>query len=139
MEQPSFQRRTSSTELPELERTTLHTELAELERPALTTELAQLQTSSFQESSLELSFEEPSFTAQLCFQEASFSLLTGSCSRTSRRRGGVLRGQLAYLHQLELVHIRVAQASPAYLRKELAPQSLADRRFLGLVDVFGYF
>ena len=83
LEQPSFQtrtsrteplepqRRTSTTELSELERTALHTELAELERPALTTELAQLQTDSFDESSFELSFEEPSFTAQLCFSKAS--------------------------------------------------------------------
>ena len=94
VEQPSFQRRTSSTELSEFERTTLHTELAELERPALTTELTQLQTSSFQESNFELSFQEPSFTAQLCFDEASF-LLDGGRFRTSSRRGGVLETQLA--------------------------------------------
>ena len=58
----------------------------------LTTELAQLKTSSFEKS--------PACTAQLCFQlcfrEASFSLGGGSC-RTSTRRGGVLRTQLAFL------------------------------------------
>ena len=59
LEQASFQRRTSTTELSELERTALHTELAELQRPALTTELAQLQTNSFDESSFELSLKSP--------------------------------------------------------------------------------
>ena len=116
LEQPSFQtrtsrteplelqRRTSTTELSQLERTALHTELAEFERPALTTELAQLQTSRFEESSFEFRFGEPSFdslkspayTAQLCFQLSKASLfLGGGRFRTSPRRGGVLRRQLA--------------------------------------------
>ena len=105
LEQPSFQtrtsrtelaqlqRRTSTTELSELERTALHTELAELERPALTTELAQLQTSRFEESSFELT------TAQLCGSEAGI-LLGGGRLETSSRRGGVLKE--ACLTQLDL-------------------------------------
>ena len=108
-EQPSFQRRTSSTELSELERTALHTELAELERPALTTELEQLQTSSFAENNFELSFAEPSFPSQLCVEEASFGFFCGGGSSTTRRRGGVLRRELASLQldldQLEFPHL----------------------------------
>ena len=127
LEPPSFQRRTSSTALSELERTTLHTEL---ERPALTTELAQLQTSSFQESSFELSFEEPSFTAQLCFQEASISLLHGAQLSTAALRGGVISSTACLdqleLDQLELDHDLVAQASPACLRKEVGSSELSS-------------
>ena len=121
LEQPSFQTRTSSTELSQLERTALTTELSQLERTALTTELAQLQPSSFGESSFD-SLESPASekaasTAQLCFKEASFSfLLGGPCLKTSRRRGGVLsntacRIQLT-LTSLSLAITLVAQASP---------------------------
>ena len=136
LEQPSFQtktsrtelvqlqRRTLTTELSEPERTALHTELAELERPTLTSELAQLKTSSFGESSFD-SLDSPvsekaASTAQLCFTEASFSfLLGGPSSKTSRRRGGVLNTQLAssaWPCTLDLdacCHNLVAQASPA--------------------------
>ena len=117
LEQPSFQTRTSRTELVQLqrrtlttelsepERTALHTELAELERPALTTELAQLQTSRFEESSFDSldspAAEKAASTAQLCFTEASFSFLLGGPSlETSSRRGGVLKE--ACLTQLDL-------------------------------------
>ena len=106
-----LQRRTSPTELAELERTALHTELAELERPALTTELAPLQTSSFEESSFELSFQKPSFTAQLCLGEA--TSLGGAQQRTAELQGGVLNSSFSPSHLDQLVHIRVAQASPA--------------------------
>ena len=114
LEQPSFQRRTSRTELSELERTALHTELAELERPALTTELAQLQTSSFGEDSFELSFQEPSFTLQRCCREASL-FLGGGRFRTSPRRGGVLRR--ACLTQLDLEQLELVATSWLKLRQ----------------------
>ena len=106
LEQPSFQTRTSRTELVQLqrstlttvlsepERTALHTELAELERPTLTTELAQLEASSFEESNFELT------TAQLCGREASFPLGGGGLE-TSRRRGGVLNTKLALSPSLD--------------------------------------
>ena len=113
LEQPSFQRRTSSTEL------------SEPERPALTTELAQLQTSSFQESSFELSFEEPSFIAQLCFKEASFTLLHGAQLSTAALRGGVLREELAVtLTSLSFrtLGLKLRQLT---LERSLPPQSLA--------------
>ena len=129
LEQPSFQtrtsrieplelqRRTSSTELSELERTALHTELAELERPALTTALAQLETSSFEEGSSDLNFEEPSFIAQLCLYlglgEA--SSLGGAQLRTAELQGGVL-SRASPMHSLTLTSLGlphfVAQASP---------------------------
>ena len=96
-----LQRRTSTTELSELERTASRTELSELQRTALHTELAELDHTSFEQaafkkaaSSFDLS------TAQLT--EASFPLGGGSF-KTSPRRGGVLRRELATLldlHQL---------------------------------------
>ena len=98
-EQPSFQRRTSTTELSELERTALHTELAEFERPALTTEFAQLEARRFDENNFELS---------------KASLLLGSGRlETNSRRGGVLRDSLPSLTftSLSLMPF-LAQASP---------------------------
>ena len=90
----SLQTRTSPTELSQLQATALHTELAQLESPT---------------SSLELD------TAQL--EEASCSLsLVGPSFQTTRPQGGVVRGKLAFLtqldlHKLELTTDTVAQAS----------------------------
>ena len=107
LEQPSFQTRTSRTELVQLqrtlttelsepERTALHTELAELERPTLTTELAQLKTSSFGESSF-YSLKSPASTALLCLELRKESLYSGIWLRTASCQGGVLRSLSSFL------------------------------------------
>ena len=76
----TFQRTALTPELSELERPALHTAL-HLEQPALKKAA----------SSLELSAS----TAQLRFEEASFST-TGGSSKTSSRRGGVLSSSLPF-------------------------------------------
>ena len=107
----SFQRRTSTTELSRLQATTLPTELAELERPALHTELEQLESTSLRqaaltEAALSLALESPTSsleldTAQL--EAASLTLfLVGPSFTTARPQGGVVRGELALLTQLDL-------------------------------------
>ena len=121
----SFQRTASTTELAQLQRRTSTTELSELERTALTTELSQLAEPSFESLLTRASLVLSASTAQLRFEEASFSTLNGASLLTSRRRGGVLSSKLACF-QLDLTELVattfVAQASPAYLRKVLALQ-----------------
>ena len=102
-EQPSFQTRTSTTELAQFERRVLTTELSQLERTALTTELAQLQLRKLQRSNC----EESTLREE--------SLFGGIWLRTARCQGGVLRSLLlspSFLDHLDLAMTFMAQACP---------------------------
>ena len=95
LDSDSFTRQPSTSELSKLDRSPSTTELA-----ALRLELAELEQRALKKAA---SSSEPQTSAHLCLQGGSFSLfLGGGGLKTSRRRGGVLRGSFPpySLHQL---------------------------------------
>ena len=115
--------------------------LQSLRDQPLTTELAQLQTSSFEEGSSDLSFEEPSFTAQLCLYlglgEA--SSLGGAQLRTAELQGGVL-SRASPMHSLTLTSLSLPQlcgSSFAWpLERELAACQLSRNNYFAKITNF---
>ena len=130
----SFRHRPSQPELYQLEWRTSPSELAKLEQLEFSRlALAQLEKPACRtELSPPLRKELEKLRARLAFRERSFSLfLGGGGLKTSRRRGGVLRGQLLPflldLDKLEHHHNVMAQAELAmsFLKVSLHP-SLAN-------------